>query len=87
MQVLDKRFDFEVFNLGSSQTIELRRLVSLIEDSLGKKAKMRYLPEQPGDLPITYADVSKARKMLGYAPKIKIEEGVEKFINWYKDRH
>lgn len=54
---------------------------------MGKKAKMRYLPEQPGDIPITYADVSKARRMLGYAPKIKIEEGVERFINWYKDRH
>ncbi len=87
MRVLDKKFDFEVFNLGSSHTIELRRLVSLIEDSLGKKAKIRYLPEQPGDLSITSADVSKARKMLGYAPKIKIEEGVERFISWYKGRY
>ncbi len=87
MQVLDKRFDFEVLNLGSSEVIELRRLVSLIEDSLGKKAKMRYLPEQPGDLPITYADVSKARRMLGYAPEIKIKEGVERFTSWYRGRY
>lgn len=87
MQVLDKRrLGFEVFNLGSSKMIELRRLISLIEDLLGKKARMRYLPEQPGDLPVTHADVSKARKMLGYNPKIKIEEGIAKTLDWFKGR-
>ena len=86
MQVLDKRFDFEVFNLGSSKMVELRKLVSLIEDSLGKKAKMRYLPEQAGDLPLTYADITKARRMLGYNPQVKIEEGIERFTSWYKSR-
>ncbi len=47
---------------------------------------MRYLPEQPGDLPVTYADVSKARKMLDYNPKIKIEEGIGKTLDWFKGR-
>lgn len=86
MQVLGRGFDFEVFNLGSSKMVELRKLVSLIEDSLGKKAKMRYLPEQAGDLPLTYADISKARRMLGYNPQVKIEEGIERFTSWYKSR-
>jgi len=84
MQALDKRFEFEVFNLGSSRMVELRRLVSLIESFLGKKAKIRYLPRQPGELPATCADISKARKMLDYNPQVKIEEGIEKFISWYK---
>ncbi len=75
---------FEIFNLGESQTVELSYLISLIEKSLGKKAIIDRQPAQPGDVPITFADVSKAQRMLGYKPRVKIEEGIPKFIEWFK---
>ena len=74
---------FEIFNLGNSSTVELRYLISLIEKNLGRKAKIRQMADQPGDVPITYADVSKAKRLLGYDPKVKIEGGVKKFVEWY----
>ena len=73
----------EVFNLGESETTELRRLIELIEDSLGKKAEIDRRPMQPGDVPITFADISKARRLLGYDPHTKIEEGIPKFVEWF----
>ncbi|GAI51590.1 unnamed protein product, partial [marine sediment metagenome] len=86
MRVLHKKFDYEVFNLGGSQPIELRELVALIESGLGKKARMRYLPDQPGDLPITFADLTKSRKVLGYNPRIEIKEGIKRFIEWHRSK-
>lgn len=79
-----KEFGFEIFNLGESQTVELDYLISLIEKSLGKKAIIDRQPAQPGDVPITYADISKARKMLGYNPQVKIEQGIPKFVDWFR---
>ena len=73
----------EVFNLGESETTELRRLIELIEHALGKKAVIDRRPMQPGDVPITYADISKAREMLGYSPTTKIEDGIPKFAEWF----
>ncbi|PIU67676.1 MAG: epimerase [Armatimonadetes bacterium CG07_land_8_20_14_0_80_40_9] len=81
---LHKEFSFEVINLGNSRTVELRHLISLIEKGLRKKAKVKQLPDQLGDVPITYAKIDKAKRLLGYKPKVKIEEGIEKFIFWYK---
>jgi len=75
---------FEIFNLGDSKTIELQYLISLIERNLEKKAIIKHLPDQPGDVPITYADITKATNMLGYQPKVSIEEGIEKFVSWFK---
>lgn len=74
----------EVINLGESQTIELVRLIELLEESLGKKALIDRQPMQPGDVPITFADISKARKLLNYDPKTKIEDGIPKFVEWFK---
>lgn len=74
----------EVFNLGESQTIELSRLIELLETSLGKKAIIDRQPMQPGDVPITYADISKAKKLLGYDPTTKIEDGIPKFVEWFE---
>jgi UDP-glucuronate 4-epimerase len=74
---------FDVFNLGESETIELRQMIAEIEEGLGKTATINWLPPIPGDMPLTYADVSKARQLLGYAPKTRIREGVRKFIEWY----
>jgi UDP-glucuronate 4-epimerase len=79
-----KEFGFEIFNLGESQTVELDYLISLIEKSFGKKAIIDRQPAQPGDVPITYADISKARKILGYNPQIKIEQGIPNFVEWFK---
>lgn len=84
VDALNKKFDFEIFNLGNSKTVELRYLISLIEENLGKKAKIKQLPEQPGDVPITYADISKSKRLLGYSPNISIEEGVKRFVEWYR---
>ena len=81
---VDKNLAFEVINLGESETIELNRLVSLIEENIGKKAKVVKMPMQPGDVPITYADISRARKLLGYEPQVKVDEGIPLFVEWYK---
>jgi UDP-glucuronate 4-epimerase len=78
------RSQFEVINLGESQTVELRRLVELLEQALGKKAMVDHQPPQLGDVPITYADVSKARQLLGYDPQTKIETGINRFVDWFK---
>ncbi len=75
---------FEIINLGESQTVELRRLIEVLEEALGKRAVIDRQPEQPGDVPVTFADVTKARRLLGYDPKTKIEEGVGKFVEWFR---
>jgi UDP-glucuronate 4-epimerase len=74
---------YDVFNLGESQTIQLQDLISAIELALGKTAKINHLAEQPGDMPLTYADISKARKLLGYNPTTKLSEGLPKFVDWF----
>jgi UDP-glucuronate 4-epimerase len=73
----------EIFNLGESETTELRRLIHLIENAVGVKAIIDRQPMQPGDVPVTYADTSKARKILGYNPRTKIDDGIPKFVEWY----
>jgi UDP-glucuronate 4-epimerase len=74
---------FDIFNLGESQTIELQELIAAIEKALGKKAKINQLPEQPGDVPLTCADISKARKLLGYNPTTALQDGLPRFIEWF----
>lgn len=73
----------EIFNLGESQTVELQELISLLERSLDMHAIIDRQPMQPGDVPITYADISKARELLGYDPKTKIADGIPKFVEWF----
>jgi UDP-glucuronate 4-epimerase len=73
----------EVFNLGESQTIELRELISLLEQALGKTAIIDHQPMQPGDVPCTFADIAKARKLLNYDPSTKIADGIPKFVDWF----
>jgi len=74
---------FDIFNLGESETTSLSDLIREIEAALGKKALIERLPEQPGDMPVTSADISKARSLLGYNPTTKIPEGIPKFVQWY----
>jgi UDP-glucuronate 4-epimerase len=73
----------DVFNLGESQTTTLTELIQAVEEALGKKAIINQMPEQPGDVPLTYADISKARALLNYNPTTKIKEGIPKFVEWY----
>jgi UDP-glucuronate 4-epimerase len=88
MLSLDHLGGYRVYNLGGSRVTKLSRLVEMIEDACGRKAKVTLLPDQPGDMNITYADVSKAGAEIGYNPVTPIEEGVEVFVKWYKhNRH
>jgi len=79
-------FGFEIFNLGESETVTLSRLIELLEGAFGRKAIIDRQPEQPGDVPVTFANIEKARSRLGYAPQIKIEEGIQRFVAWFKSR-
>ncbi len=74
----------EVFNLGESQTTTLAEIIAAIERALGKKAVIHKMPEQPGDVPLTFADIGKARAQLGYDPRTQIAEGIPKFVEWYR---
>lgn len=74
---------FEVFNLGNSHPVPLNQMISTIEKALGRSAEIRRLPDQPGDVPITYADITKANRMLGYEPRVSFEEGIRRFVDWY----
>ncbi|MCL5986647.1 MAG: GDP-mannose 4,6-dehydratase [Actinobacteria bacterium] len=80
---LDKKLGFETINLGDSNPIKLIELVRLIEGALGKKADIKWMEHQQGDVDITYADITKAKNILNYYPKIKIEEGISEFVKWY----
>lgn len=77
---------YEVINLGESRTVELQELISIIEDKIGKKAIINRQPLQPGDVPQTFADITKARRFLGYNPQTQIEDGIEKFVEWFKSK-
>ncbi len=74
-----------IYNLGNSNTISLTEMVDIIEKNLGKKANLERLPNQAGDVPITYADLTKSKADLNFQPKVNIEVGIKKFIHWYKE--
>ena len=81
-----REFGFEIFNLGESQTVKLSYLIDLLEKSLGKTAVIDRQASQPGDVPITFANIAKARAKLGYNPRVKIEEGIPKFVEWFRSK-
>ncbi|TDU62089.1 UDP-glucuronate 4-epimerase [Prosthecobacter fusiformis] len=74
----------DIFNLGGSQTVTLNDLIASIEEAVGKKAIINQLPEQPGDVPLTSADVSKARQLLSFQPRTTIAEGVPAYVEWFR---
>ncbi len=82
---LDLEADFEIFNLGGAQTTALGELVETLARELAVEPRIEYLPDQPGDVPITFADVSKAQRLLGYSPKVPIGEGLKRFVAWYQE--
>ena len=80
----NRQFGYEIFNLGGSNTVTLARLIEVLEQTLGKKAIIDRHPQQPGDVPLTYADITKSRKHLGYDPKVGFEEGIRLFVDWFR---
>jgi UDP-glucuronate 4-epimerase len=76
---------YDIFNLGESETIQLKDLITAIEKTLGQKARINELPEQPGDVPLTCADISKARRLLNYNPTTPLSAGLPKFVDWFRE--
>ncbi len=83
VQAIDLDCGYEIFNLGESRTTDVLTLISLLEERLGRKAIIQYLDPIPGDVPLTCADISKASQQLGYKPQVLIEEGLDKFVEWF----
>ena len=84
---LTKDLAYEIINLGSGQAVELNQVIGLIEARLGRQAEKKFVPMQPGDLAATWADITKAEKLLSFKPQISLEQGINKFIGWYKKYH
>ena len=83
----DKDEVYEILNIGESTPITLKDMIKTIEDKVGKKAKIDQLPMQAGDVNITYANIEKAKKLIGYQPKVSFEEGIENFVKWFKENY
>jgi UDP-glucuronate 4-epimerase len=83
LAAMELNLRYGIFNLGESQTITLRELIALLESGLSRKARLCFLPPQPGDMEVTFADISRARRILGYQPKTPIQEGIRKFVAWF----
>jgi UDP-glucuronate 4-epimerase len=84
---LDRAYGFEIFNLGGAETTSLGDLVTWLADELAVEPRIEYLPDQPGDVPITSADVAKAGRLLDYSPKVPIREGLRRFVAWYRQHY
>ncbi len=84
LSAIEKVDGYEIINLGESKTISTNQLIDIIESKLGKKANRKEIEMQPGDVDITFADITKAQKLLFYKPNTEIEEGITKFVDWYK---
>ncbi len=85
ISALNHPFDYEVFNLGNHRSENLMDFIGLIEENLGKKAEINFLPIQPGDVPESFADIDHAREKLGFEPTTTIEAGIKRFVDWYKN--
>jgi len=83
MKAMKKKFAYEILNVGSDNPIKIRYLVRLLEENLGKKAKIRFEARPKEDMPVTHADLTKVRRLLGYSSKVSIEEGVKRFSEWF----
>lgn len=82
---IDKSYPYEVFNLGGNRSVDLLYFIECIEKELGRKTEKNMLPLQAGDVPETTADISRSQQMLGFDPKVKVEEGIRQFIRWYRE--
>jgi UDP-glucuronate 4-epimerase len=87
VRAIERVRGYEILNLGGSHTTRLNDLIALLERRLGKKAIVEGAPDQPGDVMATWADVAKAQRLLGYDPRVSLEDGVTRFIEWYRRPH
>ena len=87
VSALDNTRDFEIYNLGNNTPKPLMHLITLLETELGKKAQLDLLPMQPGDVPTTFADITKAQKNLAYSPTTSLDDGIKKFSQWFQQHH
>lgn len=86
IRALDRPAGYQIYNLGNGSPVQLSSFIKLVEESVGIPAKIRMYPKQPGDVPRTCANVTKAREMLGYAPKVSLADGIRTTVAWYRDR-
>src|SRR6516162_3672691 len=84
VRAIERPGGFRIYNLGTHDTVALRDLITLIERAVGRQAVISRQPDQPGDVPLTYADVSLAGRELGYAPRTRVEAGLAKFVEWFR---
>merc|ERR1711907_894846 len=84
---LDKPQGYQIYNLGNGNPVGLKDFISIVEEATGKTAQIKVLPDQPGDVPRTAADISKARELLGYEPKVAFRDGIHRLAAWYKDEY
>ena len=87
IRALDTPLGYQIYNLGNGRPTRLNDFIRLVEEHSGRKAIVNVLPEQPGDVPRTCADISKARELLGYDPKTPFSEGIAKLVKWYNEEH
>jgi UDP-glucuronate 4-epimerase len=84
---LDRPLGYQIYNLGRGEPTSLSRFINLVEENVGQNAKIKICPEQPGDVPRTCADISKARTLLGYEPQVSFEDGIRLTVQWYKEEY
>ncbi|NIA12719.1 MAG: NAD-dependent epimerase/dehydratase family protein [Nitrospiraceae bacterium] len=87
IRCVDRPFQYEIFNLGEHHTTSLRELIDLVAKHVGKPARIEQQSLQPGDVTITYADIAHARELLGYNPQFDMDEGIRRFVAWYRERN
>ena len=87
IRCVDRPFQYEIFNLGEHHTTSLRELIDLVAKQVGKPANIEQQSLQPGDVTITYADIDHAKELLGYSPRFDMEEGIGRFVAWYREQH
>jgi UDP-glucuronate 4-epimerase len=85
ISIIERHRGYEIYNLGDSNPISLAQLIDLIQKALGKRAVIKREPPQPGDVRRTFADIEKARRMLGYEPRVPIDDGIRRFVRWYQE--
>merc|ERR1712224_589549 len=84
---IDRPYGYQIFNLGKGSGTSLKKFIQLVQKNVGKKAIIKVLPDQPGDVPYTCADVAKAKHLLGYESTITFEEGIKRTVDWYINKY
>ena len=83
---LNKKYSFEIFNLGRGEPVDLREFINIIEDKLGRESKKVFIGRQKGDVSLTYSNIEKSRSLLGYNPSTSLKEGISEFVNWFQTK-